>query len=104
MGKQKDEVWKLFQQNSDKSVNCKYCDKKYNFANVNKMKNHIQTCIKLPSSAKAHMSLTSKSDHVSPTAAPTVLKQKNILSNFVDSMNKEENVRKYLLKNENKCN
>ena len=46
--KPKDRIWVQFHKAKDNSVVCKYCEKKYKFANVNKMKNHIKKCVKSP--------------------------------------------------------
>lgn len=44
-------VWKCFTKKNDGS-HCNYCKKKYVFANVSKMTNHILACFKCPEEIK----------------------------------------------------
>lgn len=104
MGKPKDKIWQYFIKKNDNSVECKFCQKKYKFPNVTKMKKHISGCEKCPDDARAIMkqkeTLNSKdSSEKEPSSLiqqenprPSTSKS-NSMVNFVDKMNDEENVR-----------
>lgn len=107
MVKPKDKVWSLFQIHSDKSVTCKFCNNKYKFANVCKMRKHMAKCVKCPADErhkyeKASNSVTSSSSAAStsinicnvqqPSTSNENLSYTNKIKPFVDSMSNEENV------------
>lgn len=105
--KPKDKVWQLFRQSENKSVSCIYCDAKYKFANVNKMKNHITTCVKCPEMAKegiraktSNPSTLTNTEKKLPTKCKTqhthMDKQSKLTENkFIDTMSHEENVSQF---------
>lgn len=54
MGRPKnDDVWACFTKTAAQGVECKYCKKKYAFANVNKMESHLLACFKCPEEMRA---------------------------------------------------
>lgn len=51
MGRKRGNAWRFFNEKK-KGVSCKFCNKVYLHANVNKMKQHIITCVKCPPGTK----------------------------------------------------
>lgn len=103
----KTNVWKCFKTLDGGSITCIYCKKIYKFANICKMKRHIEICSKAPDTAKKDVSENSNvlsiasielSSNIIPSSSSdnvTILKKpmkNNQISNFLDSMNAEENV------------
>lgn len=41
-------IWKHFRNSEDKSAICIYCDHKYKFAHISKMRNHLLKCTMYP--------------------------------------------------------
>lgn len=77
-------IWKHFRDPRDKSAICKYCNFKYKFAHLAKMRNHLLKCSKCPDIVKEdlenkHMEAPANHPHeqnkenVSPNAAPSAL-------------------------------
>lgn len=113
MGRPKnDDVWACFTKTPAKGVECRYCKKKYMFANVNKMESHLLTCFKCPEDMRAkirdhagtsNFNQTSRSGSSSSaesdcsgrsTASPSSTKiARKGLYGFVDNMSARENVR-----------
>ncbi|KAJ2938743.1 hypothetical protein O0L34_g3356 [Tuta absoluta] len=49
MGRPKKEnIWKYFQEQENKSIKCRFCDKIYKQKHVTKMTNHLLICVKAP--------------------------------------------------------
>lgn len=92
MGKRKDEIWKLFNKKTNNSVSCKFCEHVYLFPNVNKMKNHIDKCIKAPLNAKSKKILEKKNS--SELAEKSDAKPSHpSIDKFSDKITHAENVR-----------
>lgn len=97
--KPKDKVWQLFRSSEDKSVACKFCQAKYKFANVNKMKNHIKKCDKCPEEAKNDLFDSGEKSSKTMNQLSKVFKAKSNFKQtkltsekFLDTMSCEENV------------
>lgn len=90
MGGKKGLAWNFFNVKG-KSVQCKYCNKDYKHANVNKMENHIKKCFKCPAGLKKVFDSDSKCKKYHKESISTMPSTSNVEENITISDTDEPN-------------